>query len=126
MEFIQTGNAPKAVGPYSQAVKVGKFLFVSGQIAINPKTGQLESEDIEEQTKRVLLNIKAILEAAGYSITDVVKTTIYLTDLSNFQRVNQLYEEFFGRHKPARATVEVNKLPLAAKIEIEAIAYKES
>jgi len=126
MEFIQTGRAPRAVGSYSQAVKVGNFLFISGQIAINPETGKLEGETVEEQTKRVLLNIKAILEAAGHSITEVVKTTIYLTDIGDFQRVNQLYGEFFGDHKPARATVEVSKLPMGANIEIEVVAYKES
>ena len=125
MEFIQTEKAPKAVGPYSQAVKVGKFLFISGQIAINPKTGKLEGENIEEQTKRVLLNLKAVLEASGYSLTDIVKTTIYLTNMEDFQKVNELYGAFFGKHKPARATVEVSALPLGAKIEIEAIAYKE-
>jgi len=124
MEFIQTDKAPKAVGPYSQAVKVGNFLFISGQIAINPETGKFEDETIEKQTKRVLLNIKAILEAAGYGLTDVVKTTIYLTDIGDFQKVNEIYGTFFGEHKPARATVEVRKLPLGAKIEIEVIAYK--
>ena len=125
MEFVKTDKAPKAVGPYSQAVKVGNTLFVSGQIALDPQTGKLVSDDIKEQTLRVLKNVEAILKAAGFEKTDVVKVTIYTTELEKFSEINQTYEEFFEGHKPARATVGVAALPLGAKVEIEVIAVKE-
>ncbi len=125
MEFVHTDKAPKAVGPYSQAVRVGNMLFVSGQIALDPKTGELVGESAAEQTKRVLLNLSAILEAAGFSVKDVVKTTIYTTELDKFSEINEVYAQFFGDHRPARATVGVKELPLGAKVEIDLIAVKE-
>ena len=124
MEYIKSDKAPKAVGPYSQAVKVGSFLFISGQIAINPETGKLEGKTVAEQTARVLKNIEAILREAGFSKNNVVKTTVYLKDIDDFAEMNRVYSEFFGEHKPARATVEVSNLPLGALVEIEAVAYK--
>ena len=125
MEFIKTDKAPQAVGPYSQAVKVGNFLFISGQIAINPETGKLEGETVAEQTERVLKNIEAILREAGFSLKDVVKTTVYLKNMCDFAEMNGVYAKFFGEHRPARATVEASNLPLGALVEIEAIAVKE-
>ena len=125
MEFIKTDKAPQAVGPYSQAVKVGNLLFISGQIAINPETGKLEGETVAEQTERVLKNIEEILREAGFSLKDVVKTTVYLKNIKDFAEMNGVYAKFFGEHKPARATVEVSNLPLGALVEIEAIAVKE-
>jgi len=125
MEFIKTDKAPQAVGPYSQAVKVGNFLFISGQIAINPETGKLEGETVAEQSERVLKNIEAILREAGFSLKDVVKTTVYLKNMCDFAEMNEVYAKFFGEHRPARATVEVSNLPLGALVEIEAIAVKE-
>ena len=125
MEFVKTDKAPQAVGPYSQAVKVGNFLFISGQIAINPETGKLEGETVAEQTERVLKNIEAILREAGFSLKDVVKTTVYLKNICDFAEMNEVYAKFFGEHRPARATVEVSNLPLGALVEIEAIAVKE-
>ncbi len=125
MEFIKTDKAPGAVGPYSQAVKVGNTLFVSGQIALNPETGKLISENIKEQTLQVLKNVEAILRGAGFEKTDIVKVTIYTTQLEKFSEINEVYEAFFGGHKPARATAGVASLPLNAKVEIEVIAIKE-
>lgn len=123
MKTINTDKAPKAIGPYSQAVAVGNFIFCSGQIGINPKTGVL-AEGIEEQTKQVLENLKNVIEAAGASLKNVVKTTIYLKNLADFEKVNKIYGEFFGDHRPARATVEVSSLPKGALVEIEAIVYR--
>ncbi len=122
MQMINTDKAPKAIGPYSQAVKFESFLFVSGQIAIDPSTQELIKGDIEAQTRRVLENIKAILEEAGLSFEHVVKTTIYLKNINDFEKVNKVYGEYFTEHKPARATVEVSNLPKGALIEIEVIA----
>ncbi|NPB04904.1 MAG: RidA family protein [Aquificae bacterium] len=124
MEFVKTDRAPAAVGPYSQAVKVGNWLFVSGQIALNPETGKLEGETAAEQTERILKNLKAILEAAGFDLKEVVKVTIYTTDLEEFPKINEVYARFFGDHRPARATVGVCNLPLGAKVELEAVAFK--
>ncbi len=124
MEFVKTDKAPQAVGPYSQAVKVGNFLFISGQIAINPETGKLEGETVAKQTERVLKNIEAILREAGFSLKDVVKTTVYLKNMCDFAEMNGVYAKFFGEHRPARATAEVSNLPLGALVEIEAIAVK--
>ena len=125
MEFVKTDKAPQAVGPYSQAVKVGNFLFISGQIAINPETGKLEGETVAEQTERVLKNIEAILREAGFSLKNMVKTTVYLKNMCDFADMNEVYAKFFGEHRPVRATVEVSNLPLGALVEIEAIAVKE-
>ncbi|NPA52556.1 MAG: RidA family protein [Aquificae bacterium] len=122
MQRIYTEDAPKAIGPYSQAIKYESFLFISGQIAINPKTGEMVSGGIKEQTQQVMENIKAILLASDMDMDNVIKTTIYLKDLSDFEIVNKIYGEYFKNHKPARATVEVSNLPKGALIEIEAIA----
>lgn len=124
MEFVKTDKAPKAVGPYSQAVISGNFVFVSGQIPIDPETGNMVEGDIEEKTRRVLKNILAILESIGLSLKNVVKVTIFVTDLSNFERINKIYSEFFDDHKPARSFVEVSALPKNAEIEIEIIAER--
>ena len=120
-EIISTENAPQAIGPYSQAVKAGNLMFISGQIPLDPKTGDLVSESIDEQAKQVLNNIKSICEAAGQSIDDIVKISIFLTDLENFAIVNEVMKEYFAEPYPARATVEVSGLPLGVNIEIEAI-----
>jgi len=119
---IHTDHAPAAIGPYSQAVKVGGFLFTSGQIALDPNTGEMMSGDIEQETERVLASLAAILSAAGLDLGAVVKTTVYLLDLSHFGRMNQVYETFFGDNKPARACVQVAALPRGALVEIDAIA----
>ena len=120
-EIISTENAPQAIGPYSQAVKAGNLMFVSGQIPLDPKTGDLVSESIEEQAKQVLDNVKSICEAAGSSLDDIVKISIFLTDLNNFSVVNDVMKEYFSEPYPARATVEVSGLPLGVNVEIEAI-----
>jgi len=121
-KLIKTDKAPKAIGPYSQGILVGKFLFVSGQIAIVPETGELIKGDIESETEQILKNIKAIVEEAGGSMENIVKTTIYLKDMSNFSRVNEIYGKFFTALPPTRATVEISNLPKSVDIEIEAIA----
>lgn len=122
MQMINTDKAPKAIGPYSQAVKYENFLFISGQIAIDPQTQEFINGSVEEQTKRVMENIKAILEEADMTFDNVVKTTIYLKDINDFQKVNEVYGSYFKEHKPARATVEVSNLPKGALVEIEVIA----
>lgn len=123
MRKIETDKAPQAIGPYSQAVVASGFLFVSGQIPINPETGKVDESTIEGQTKQVLANIQAILEAAGLSFKDVVKTEVYLKDLQDFAIVNALYGEAFCHEiKPARQTMQVAKLPLDVRIEISCIA----
>ena len=120
-EIISTKNAPQAIGPYSQAVKAGNLMFISGQIPLDPKTGDLVSQSIEDQAKQVLENVKSICEAAGCSLDDIVKISIFLTDLSNFAVVNDMMKEYFSEPYPARATVEVSGLPLEVNVEIEAI-----
>lgn len=124
MKIINTEKAPKAIGPYSQAIKACNLIFVSGQVPINPLTGKIESKDIKEQTKQCLENLKAIIEEAGSKLEKVIKCTIYVTDLKNFAAVNEIYGSYFSVHKPARVCVEVSKLPLEASIEIDAIAKK--
>jgi 2-iminobutanoate/2-iminopropanoate deaminase len=119
---ISTKNAPQALGPYSQAVWAGDLLFISGQIPLNPKTGRFVSEDVKEQTKQVLKNISAILQEAGLRMDDIVKTTVYLIDMNDFAAMNEIYSTFFEKDFPARAAVQVTKLPLGASVEIEAIA----
>lgn len=121
-EIIMTDKAPKAIGPYSQAVKAGGFLFCSGQIPLDPVTGELLDSDISEQTDLVMDNIAAVLAAAGLTFADVVKSTIYLTDLANFGAVNEVYGRRFPANPPARSTVEAQGLPRGAKVEIEVIA----
>ena len=120
-EIISTKNAPQAIGPYSQAVKAGSLMFISGQIPLDPETGHLVSQSIEDQAKQVLENVKSICEAAGCSLDDIVKISIFLTDLSNFAVVNDMMKEYFSEPYPARATVEVSGLPLGVNVEIEAI-----
>ena len=121
-KIISTNEAPGAIGPYSQAVRVGNFLFCSGQIPLDPKSGEIVSGDIAAQTRRVLDNIAAVLRADGLSFDNVVKTTIFLTDLEDFQTVNEIYGSYFEHDPPARSTVQVSGLPKGAKIEIDAIA----
>ena len=120
-EIISTENAPQAIGPYSQAVKAGNLMFISGQIPLDPKTGDLVSESIEDQAKQVLDNVKSICEASGNSLDDIVKISIFLTDLNNFSVVNDVMKEYFSEPYPARATVEVSGLPLGVNVAIEAI-----
>jgi 2-iminobutanoate/2-iminopropanoate deaminase len=121
-EIISTAKAPKAIGPYSQAVKRNGMLFLSGQIPLHPETGELSGHTIEEQTERVLENIKAVLQAAGASLADVVKTTVYLHDLAAFPKMNDVYSTYFPVNPPARSTVEVERLPRDVAVEIDAIA----
>ena len=120
-EIISTENAPQAIGPYSQAVKAGGLVFISGQIPLNPETGDLVSGSIEDEANQVLQNIKSICEAAGYGMKDIVKITIFLTDLGNFATVNDVMKKHFSEPYPARATVEISGLPLGVNVEIEAI-----
>ncbi|WP_369361729.1 RidA family protein [Priestia megaterium] len=120
---ISTNKAPQAIGPYSQAIKTDNVLYLSGQIPVNPETNEIISNDIAEQTGQVMKNIKAILEEEDLSIERIVKTTIFLKDLSQFTIVNEEYSKFLGNHRPARSTIEVSRLPKDVQIEIEAIAY---
>ena len=120
---IQTTQAPSAIGPYSQAIRIGDFLYTSGQIALKPDTMEMMNGEIEEETEWVLKHIEAILQAGGLSLAHVIKTTVYLTDLGDFSRMNQVYEKFFKETKPARACVQVAALPKGAKVEIDAIAH---
>lgn len=115
-------SVPKAVGPYSQAVKSGGFLFCSGQIPIDPELGNIQAQDVEGQAKQVLKNIRTLLEAQGLNLSNVVKSTVFLTNMADFPRVNAIYQEAFGPHKPARSTVAVSGLPLGALVEIEVLA----
>jgi 2-iminobutanoate/2-iminopropanoate deaminase len=121
-KIIATTSAPAAVGPYSQAVRVGNFVFCSGQIPLDPATQQIVAGDITAQTKRVLENVTAVLQAEGLSFENIVKTTIFLTNLGDFQTVNEIYGSYFKSEPPARSTVEVSALPKGAAVEIEVIA----
>jgi 2-iminobutanoate/2-iminopropanoate deaminase len=125
-KIISTENAPGAIGPYSQAVKTGLFyrsmVFVSGQIPIDPATGQFVSEDVAEQTDQVFKNLKAVLEAAGTSLENVVKTTVFLADMNDFAAMNEVYGKYFTANEPARATVQAARLPRDARVEIDCIA----
>ncbi|MDP4280533.1 MAG: RidA family protein [Bacteroidota bacterium] len=123
-KIIFTDGAPKAIGPYSQAVEANHMLFISGQIPIDPATGKIVEGGIAEQTEQVLKNIEAILKAAGYNYSHVVKTTCLLSDMNNFQAMNAIYGKYFPEHSPARAAFQVVKLPMGVLIEIEAIAAK--
>ncbi|MBT5469925.1 MAG: RidA family protein [Nitrospina sp.] len=122
-KIITTTKAPSAIGPYSQAIRIGDFLYTSGQISLDPETMEMITGGIEIETEKVLQNIKAILEADGLSLKNVIRTTVYLTDLSEFTQMNQVYENFFEETKPARACVQVAALPKGAKVEIDAIAH---
>src|SRR5690349_12196376 len=122
MKIVSTDRAPQAIGPYSQAVVSGGFAFLSGQIPLDPATGQMLEGDISAQTERVLENLKAVLEACGSSLSRVVKTTVYLKDMGEFARMNEVYARFFAENAPARATVEAARLPRGASVEIDCIA----
>ncbi|PTX55234.1 endoribonuclease L-PSP [Melghirimyces profundicolus] len=121
MDKIQTDYAPQAIGPYSQAIRLDGYVFTSGQIPLNPE-GELVKGGIEEQTRQVLTNLKAVLESAGSGLDRVVKTTVFLKDMGDFQTVNGIYAEFFDQSRPARSCVEVSRLPKDVRIEIEAVA----
>ena len=121
MQVVSTPNAPKAIGPYSQAIVANGMVFTSGQIALDTN-GNIVSDDVKEQTKQVLKNLSEVLKAAGSSLDKVVKATIYLSDMNDFQAVNEVYGSFFNEHKPARSTVAVKTLPLNVKVEIDFIA----
>ena len=121
MEYIHTDDAPRAIGPYSQAVKIGNMVYLSGQIGLDPKTGNLV-EGFEAQVRRALTNLQAVLRAAGTDFNGVLRSGVYLIDLANFQKLNEIYAEFFGDHKPARSTIGVAQLPKGASVEIDLIA----
>jgi 2-iminobutanoate/2-iminopropanoate deaminase len=122
MRTISTDRAPKAIGPYSQGIAASGFLFLSGQIPLDPRTGDLVQGTVREEVTRVMENLKAILEAAGSGLDRVVRTTVFLTDLKDFAAMNEVYARYFGAHRPARSTVQVAALPKGARIEIDAIA----
>ena len=125
IKVISTDRAPKAIGPYSQAIQVGNMVYTSGQIPLKPESGELVTESIEAQTRQVLDNLKAVLEGAGIKLENVVKTTVFIKDMGDFAVINRIYGEYFSVPDPARSCVEVAKLPRDVKIEIEAVAYKE-
>lgn len=124
MDYVATNGAPKAIGPYSQAVKSNGLIFASGQIALDPATGELVPGDFAAQVRRVFENLKAVLRESGSELGKVTKATVYLTDLGNFQTLNSIYAEYFGNHKPARSTVGVSQLPKGAQVEIDLIALQ--
>ncbi len=124
MNLLNSKSAPEAKGPYSHAVSTRDFVFCSGQIALDPETGKLSSNDIEIQTRRTFKNIEHVLKEAGLSLKNIVKTTVFLKDINDFNKMNTIYEECFEGHKPARSTIEVSNLPLGASVEIECIAEK--
>jgi len=122
LEVIHTSKAPAAVGPYSQAIKAGNFIYISGQIPMDPAKGELVKTSIEAETKQCLENAKAVLNEAGATFEDVVKVTVFIKDMNQFGQINAVYGEYFTSHKPARACVEVARLPLDVNVEIEMIA----
>jgi 2-iminobutanoate/2-iminopropanoate deaminase len=122
MEYVATPDAPKAIGPYSQAVKAGGIVYTSGQIALDPATGNLVEGSFEEQVHRVFKNLEAVLKEAGSSFDRVLKATVYVTDLANFGTLNTIYAEYFGDHKPARTTIQAAALPKGGQVEIDLIA----
>ena len=122
IDTVATDRGPKAIGPYSQAVKANGFVFLSGQIALDPNTQQVVEGDVVRQTERVLENLKAIVEAAGSSLQNVVKTTVFLADMNDFAAMNEVYGRYFVAHRPARSTVEVARLPKDVRVEIDLIA----
>ncbi len=124
LRAVTTEGAPKAIGPYSQAIVSGDLIFCAGQIALDPKTGELVSGDIREQTRRALDNLAAVLAAAGSGLDLVTKTTVFLSDLAEFGAMNEVYAERFGGHRPARSTVPVGALPRGSRVEIECIAVR--
>jgi 2-iminobutanoate/2-iminopropanoate deaminase len=122
IETVATDRGPKAIGPYSQAVRANGFVFLSGQIALDPKTQQVVEGDVATQTERVLENLKGVVEAAGASLQSVVKTTVFLADMKDFAAMNEVYGRYFPKNPPARSTVEVSKLPRDVRVEIDLIA----
>ncbi|MCG6907407.1 MAG: RidA family protein [Desulfobacteraceae bacterium] len=124
-EIVSTDQAPRAIGPYSQAVKACKLVFLSGQIPLDPASGELVAGTIEDQTARVMENLKAVLAACQLSLADIVKTTIFLTDMADFAKVNAVYGSYFSQQPPARSTVQVAALPKGARVEIEAVASQD-
>jgi 2-iminobutanoate/2-iminopropanoate deaminase len=124
IRVVHTEDAPAAIGPYSQAVVVGRWVFASGQVAIDPATGEVVEGGIGPQTERVLQNLNAVLETSGASLSSVVKTTVFLTSMGDFTEMNEIYGRHFGEHRPARATVEVSRLPKDVAVEIECVARR--
>ncbi len=122
--IVATDAAPKAIGPYSQAIVTDGLVFTSGQVALDPRSGELVGKTAAEQTEQALLNLKAVLAAAGTNLDNVVKTTVYLADMADFAQMNEVYAKHFGTHKPARSTVQAAGLPKAARVEIDVIAVK--
>ncbi len=123
-KIVNTASAPAAVGPYSQAVRVGKLVYTAGQIPLDPATGKVVDGDVSVQTERVLQNLKAVVEAAGSSLSQVIKTTVFLQDMNDFAAMNKVYSQFFTENPPARSAVEVAALPLGVQVEIEAVALR--
>jgi 2-iminobutanoate/2-iminopropanoate deaminase len=125
LEVVVTDAAPKAIGPYSQAIALDTLVFTAGQVALDPKTGELVGRTTAEQTEQVFANLKAVLAAAGTTLANVVKTTVYLADMGDFSQMNEVYAKHFGTHKPARSTVQAAGLPKAARVEIDVIAVRQ-
>ena len=125
MRTIATDSAPRAIGPYSQAIATDRFVFTAGQVPLDPKSGELVGRTTAEQTEQVLTNLKAVLSAAGTSFANVVKTTVYLGDMADFAQMNEVYAKHFGAHKPARSTVQAAGLPKGARVEIDVIALTQ-
>lgn len=125
MDYVATANAPAAIGPYSQAIIAGNLIYTAGQIPLDPATMEMVGSNVTEQTEQVFKNLKAVLEAAGVGLDAVVKTTVFLADMADFQAMNGVYANYFGDHKPARAAVQAAALPKGALVEIEAVAIKE-
>jgi len=125
MRIITTDGAPKAIGPYSQAIATDNLVFTAGQVALDPQSGELVGRTTAEQTEQVFANLKAVLTAAGVSLANVVKSTVYLLDMADFAQMNEVYARHFGAHKPARSTVQAAGLPKAARVEIDVIAVRQ-
>ena len=123
---IETAKAPTPIGPYSQAVRIGSLLFLSGQVGLDPESGALVEGGVEAQVRKALQNLEHVVREAGGSIGDIVKTTVFVVDLGDFAKVNQVYADFFGEFRPARSTIEISRLPLGAAVEIEAVAVLDS
>ncbi len=122
MKVIESPEAPEAIGPYSQAIRAHRMVFCSGQLGLNPETGQLAGPDVATQTRQALSNLEAVLKKSGLTLEHVAKTTVYVADMNDFPEINAIYAEAFGAHKPARATIQVARLPLDGLVEIDAIA----
>ena len=125
-QAITTDKAPAAIGPYSQAIRAGSWLFVSGQLGMKPQTGNLVSDDFGEQARQAFDNLSAIVQAAGYGLMDVVSVDVFVTDITQFASFNAIYEQYFSEYKPARAVVEVKGLPKGAQVEIKCVAYRQT